>query len=175
MDTVYQLFPSDYNDLQVLFFYDKTADEWYMDESSLMSLSNLKRDEFVQKMNRADYRKTSKGRWIVSLLDAYLILPDAPRNWVFAEHQERLPLRLTSGTIQDSILISLREATRKYIKVGSLRKSRGNSRQDTLDSIRSRSEKNIRILARYGLNEQNSVIIRDAIKTMKDEHGTSVA
>lgn len=173
MNTIYQLFPSDYGDLQVLFFRDKETGDWYMDEATLMSLADLPRDEFVKKMNHADYRQTKKGRWIVSLIDAYLLLPQAPRDWVFAEHQERLPLRLRSGQIQDNMLLSLRDATRSFIKLGAARKTRTSAH--TIESIRLRSEKHILTLARYGLNEENSVIIRDALAAMKGKHGSSVA
>lgn len=176
MNKTYQMFASDYADLQVLFFYDKEDKEWFIDEASVMNLANLPRKTFVEKMNRADYRKTNKGRWIVSLIDAYLLLPEAPRDWVFKEHQEHLALRLSSGKTQDAALLSLREDMRRYQYLGASRKARSrNVPSATLHSIRSRAQRHIRMLAAYGLNEGNSVIIRDAVNMMEVSDGTTVA
>lgn len=176
MNKTYQMFASDYTDLQVLFFYDKEDKEWFIDEASVMNLANLPRKEFVEKMNRADYRKTRKGRWIVSLIDAYLLLPKAPRDWVFKEHQEHLALRLSSGRTQDAALLSLRDDLRRFQYLGNIRKARSkNIPNRTLQSIRSRAERHIRMLAAYGLNEGNSVIIRDAVNMMEVNNGTTVA
>lgn len=174
MTTSYKMLPSEYGDLQVLFFLDETTGDWFMDEASLMSMAKIERTEFATLMNRADYRQTSKGRWIVSLIDAYLMLPEKPRDWVFEEHLEYLPLRLHSTNREDSILLSIRSATRRYLQVDSVsrRSARGRHRAETLHSIARRIEKHVEHLKAFGINERNSVIILDA-KTIIEEHRAS--
>lgn len=175
METIYRLLPSDYNEVQVLFFHDEQMEEWYVDERSLATLSGLDDEAFVKALNRADFRRTRKGRWVVSILDAYLILPEDARSWMHTEQFVNLPLRLLSGKRHDAILLSLEETTRRYLQMVSLRSSRGNRKEVHVKAIRSRLENNVRMLAKYGLNENNSAIIRSAVSLMKvrNDNGTT--
>lgn len=171
MKSTYQLLPSDYNNVQVLFFRDDTSNEWFIDERSLQTLSGLETDEFARSLNHADFRQTSKGRWLVSLVDAYLILSEDARSWVHAEQFKNLPLRMNSGKRHDALLLSLEETARRYSQVRSIRASRGHRKEEHMRVIRERLEKNVRILAAYGMNENNSSIIQSVMSVLKAGDG----
>ena len=168
MESTYQMLPSDYLETQVLLFNEKGTGEWFIDENSLLAISGMEKAEFVRRMNHADYRLTRKGYWIISLIDAYLVVPQNARVWLHAEQTEHLPLRLKSGALQDSVLLSVQEALRRYHQVSSLDQSRGNYHEVTLDSIRQRIRRNLRHLEKYGLNKTNSQILREASETLKE-------
>lgn len=175
MKSTYHMLPSDYEETQVLFFLDKENEEWFVDERSVRCLSGLEENDFVKAMNRAEFRQTRKGRWLVSLLDAYLVLPEAPRNWMHKEQHEHLPLRLTSGKAHDAMLLSLEESARRFVQINALRASRGHDKQVNLKALRQRMELSIKRLSRYGVNEDNSAIIRSAISVLKvrNDNGTT--
>lgn len=168
MKATFLMLGCDYDDVNVKFYYDKTTGDWYVEENGLRALSGLSPESFAVSMNRAEYKKTRLGHWVVSVVDAYLVLPDAPRAWMHTEQFKHLPLRLKSGSEHDAMLRSVQEQTRRYVQLASFRASATSAaRARNMDSIRTRIEKNIARLDKYGVSEHNSKVIRAARRALE--------
>lgn len=178
MKAIFQRMASEYGDQKVLFFRNKSTGDLFIEEKALLKMSGLSPDVFAARMNRAEYKKAQPGDWVVSVVDAYLVLPEAPRAWVHAEQFKHLPLRLNTGTEHDAMLRSVMEQTRRLEQLAALRPSMTSaSRERNMTSIRVRIEKNIARLGKCGVNEHNSRIIRDARRAIegkvRDADGTT--
>lgn len=178
MKATFQRMASEYGDQQVLFFRDRATGDYFIEEEAVRKMSGLSEREFAVRMNRAEYKKVQPGHWVVAIVDAYLVLPEAPRAWVHAEQFRHLPLRLHSGSEHEAMLRSVMEQTRRYAQLGSLRASLTSaSRARNMASIRARMEKNIARLDKFGVNEHNSNVIREAKKALapkvRDADGTA--
>lgn len=178
MKAIFQRMASEYGDQKVHFFRNKSTGDLFIEEEALRKMSGLAPDAFAARMNRAEYKKAKTGQWVVSIVDAYLVLPEAPRAWVYDEQFRHLPLRLNTGSEHEAMLRSVMEQTRRLEQLSSLRPSMTSASRDrNMASIRTRIEKNIARLGKCGVNEHNSRIIRDARRAIdrkvRDADGTA--